>query len=239
MIESARRQLRQRLGSPGVWISLAVLAVLSGFSIGNGQPASFLTTLAVFVIAGGIVSRDAASGALQLILTRPILRGEYLFGRFLGALVLLAGFVTAALGITYSMDRVASLAGWSSGGPLMDWGAAAAATLHDFLAGTLSVAIVLLFSTFLRGIGDVLAYILCGLGLNLLPQLFDTMRKPSLAAGARTLLENVAPNVAWMEIAHGDRFLQAPTGRYFLAVAVYLLAAALIFNRREFSYGAD
>lgn len=239
MIESARRLIRQRLGSLGVWLALAALALLSALSVGNGQPASFLTTIAVFVIAGGIVSRDAASGALQVILTRPIRRGEYLFGRFLGALALLAGFVTAALATTYLIDRIASLAGWSSGGSQTDWGAAAAASLQDFLAGILSLAIVLLFSTFLRGIGDVLAYILCGLGLNLLPQLFDTMRKPSLAAGARTLLENLAPNVAWMEIANGDRFLQAATGRYFLALAAYLLAATLIFNRREFSYGAD
>ena len=222
----------------GVWLSLAALALMSMISIGGGQPSPFLTTIAAFVIAGGIISRDVASGALQVILTRPILRGEYLLGRWLGAITLLAAFVAASFAITFGFDRIASLAGWNTGAGI-SWGSAGIATGQNFFQGALAITIVLFFSTFLRGFGDVLGYVLGGLLLNLLPQLFEGMHKPGLARAARVFLDNAAPRVPWADIVHGEKILQAATGQYLLAVAVYLVAAVLIFNRREFSYGAD
>ena len=43
------------------------------------------------------VSRDASTGALQMILARPIRRTEYLFGRYLGIVVAFAAFSLACV----------------------------------------------------------------------------------------------------------------------------------------------
>lgn len=238
MIENARRYLGQRLGSIGIVIALTALAILAALPLASGQPSGFTSTLAVFVMASGIVSRDAASGALQMILSRPILRVEYLLGRFLGALTLFAGFVATAIVVGFLLDRAAALAGWNSGGPQFAWTATLQAGLFDFLHGALVIAILLFFSTFLRGMGDVLAYALAGLVLSLLPQIGTSLHRPTLGRVARALMENVSPTLPVGDVLPGRLFPTA-TSAYVLAFVAYVFAACVIFNRREFSYGND
>lgn len=238
MIENARRYLGQRLGSIGIVIALTGLAVLAALPLASGQPSGFTATLAVFVMTSGIISRDAASGALQMILSRPILRAEYLLGRFLGAVTLFAGFVATAIALGLLLDRAATLAGWVSGGPAFAWKSALVAGLTDFVHGTLIIAILLFFSTFLRGMGDVLAFALIGLVLNLLPQIGTSLHKPALSRAAAVLMDNLSPTLPLSGVLPGHPLLPA-TGAYVLALVSYVLAACVIFNRREFSYGSD
>lgn len=237
MIENARRFLRQRLGSIGLVIALGGLAILAALPIASGQPSGFTTTLAVFIMASGIVSRDAASGALQMILSRPVLRVDYLLGRFAGAAALLAEFVAAAVAVGFVLDRAAALAGWSGGSPFV-WKAVLSAALHDWIQGILVIATLLFFSTFLRGFGDVLAYVMLALVFNLMPQIGAAIRQPALQKISAFLVGNFAPTLPLDDVLHG-RVLGNPTGAYALAFAAYLLAAALVFSRREFSYGTD
>src|SRR5207253_6559365 len=103
----------------------------------------------------------------------------------------------------------------------------------EFPRAALDVAILLFFSTFLRGVGDALAFVLCGIVLNLLPQIATAVHKPGLARFGRGLLANVAPEGAWGSVFHGGPILQAATGQWALAIAVYLLLASIVFNRRE------
>lgn len=238
MIESARRLIDQKVGSIGVWIALVALLLLGALLLISGQPSTgIVTPLAVFVVTAGIVSRDAASGALQMILSRPILRAQYLYGRYFAALTLLAAFLVSVFATAVLIDRAATLAGWT--GDSFSWPEALRAVLADFPRAALDSAILLFFSTFLRGLGDALAFVLCGIVLNVLPQIGLALRKPAFASAARRVLENVAPDGAWGSIVHGGRILQAATGQWALAMAVYLFLALLTFNRRELSYGQD
>ena len=95
MIEMARRFVRQKFGSPGLVVALAVLALVETFGIAHGTgPRGFtVANWAIFVLAAGSVSRDIGSGALQMILSRPIRRTQYLFGRYAGILVAFALFL--------------------------------------------------------------------------------------------------------------------------------------------------
>ena len=108
-------------------------------------------------------------------LSRPILRAEYVLGRFFGAVGMLA---RVSLGIdallAFLLDRAAALAGWSSGAPAFDVREALRLTGQDFFGGILVAAILLFFSTFLRGMGDVLSFLLFGLIFGLLPQIGNT-----------------------------------------------------------------
>ena len=239
MIESGRRLLDQKLGSVGVWISLVALDLLGALLLISGQTSmGFVTVLAVFVVTAGIVSRDAASGALQMILSRPILRAHYLFGRYLAALLLLAGFLGAVFATSVLIDRAAALAGWTGGSAFL-WPEALRVVVAEFPRAALDAAILLFFSTFLRGLGDALAFALCGIVLNLLPQVATAVRNPGLARFGRGLLANVAPDGAWESVFHGGPVLQAATGQWALAIALYLFFALVVFNRRELSYGQD
>lgn len=237
MIENARRFLRQRLGSIGLAIALVALVFLAGLPLSTGQQSGFTTTLAVFILASGIVSRDAASGALQMILSRPVLRVEYLLGRFGGAVALLTIFVGGAVAVGFVLDKAAALAHWNEG-PGFAWKAALVAALHDWTHGILVIATLLFFSTFLRGFGDVLAFVMFGLIFSLLPQIGAAIHQPVLQRLSAAFFRNFSPILPLDDLLRG-RILGNATGAYALALAAYLLAAALVFSRREFSYGTD
>ncbi len=237
MIETARRFLAQKSGSVGIWLALVALALLGSMPLRAGTPLAFIVTMAVFVLAAGIVARDASSGALQMILARPILRAEYLLGRFFGGVVAVLVFLGATLLVTFLLDRAVALAGWT--GDALPWGEALRVVAEEVPHAILNLAILLFFSTFLRGMGDVLAFLLFGLIFSVVPGIAGIMHQPKLASVSNAILQNLAPDGAWRDIFHGGKLLQTGTAQWVLALAVYLLAATLVFNRREFSYGQD
>ena len=237
MIETARRFLAQRAGSVGIWLAMVALALLGSMPLRAGTPLGFIVTMAVFVLASGIVSRDASSGALQMILARPILRAEYILGRFAGGVAAVLGFLAATLVLSFLLDRAAALAGWT--GTSFDWNGAARVAGEEVPHAILNLAILLFFSTFLRGMGDVLAFLLFGLIFGAVPGIAAMLHRPEIATASNAIAENLAPDGAWRSIFHGGRLLQVGTGQWFLALAAYLLAATLVFNRRELSYGQD
>ena len=235
MKEMIRRYMAQKLGSLGVWLSLLLLALLSATMLLAGRPG--MTVLAVFVLASGLVSRDASSGALQMILSRPLLRVEYLLGRYFGVLIALVGFLALTFLLALAMERVGTLAGWSTGWSFSA-GPALVQSAGELPKGALYAALLLLFSTFLRGFGDVLAFVMGSVFLGVGPQIAMGLHKAWLVRVFQSASANLSPEPEWNQILHGA-LLQPATGRYALALAGYLLLATLIFNRREFSYGAD
>ena len=88
MTEMVRRYLRQKSHNLGVVIALGALALLAAFQLAasGGDAGLEIGTPVVFILAAACVSKDASSGALQMILSRPIRRSEYLMGRFAGVL---------------------------------------------------------------------------------------------------------------------------------------------------------
>ncbi len=235
MTEMIRRYMAQKLGSVGVCLALLLLAILSAMMLQGGRPG--LTVFVVFLLAGGLVSRDAASGALQMILSRPILRAEYLLGRYFGVMIALAGYLAFTFLLAVGLDRLAHLAGWSAQSSFSA-GTALARCLEELPKGALYAAVLLFFSTFLRGFGDVLAFVMGSVILTLVPQIAMGLQKPGLVRFFQAANANLSPEPEWSQILHGA-LLQPAAGRYALALAGYLLLATLIFNRREFSYGTD
>ena len=236
-----RRFLRQKFGSPAMAIALGVVALLTAVQAALSEPERALGTgfVAIVLLAAGSVSKDRSSGALQLILARPIRRTSYLFGRYLGILAAYGTFlgVTGALAtlLAYAWPRMIG-ASTSSGFAV----AALARGLGSaFLNGLLFAAVLLFFSTFLRGYADVLAYLVLSILLGLLPGLGQALRKPWLQHAAEELRRNVLPDVDWGEVLRGHEILGEPTGRWVLAVTAFLILAAVVFSRREFSYGND
>jgi hypothetical protein len=237
-----RRFLRQKFGSVGVVIALAVLALLSaGEAVAMGRATALESGgfFALLVLAAASVSKDISSGALQMILARPIRRADYLFGRYCGILLGYAAYLAATVVIALLFSPLLGrlLGGENAGKPTAaDLGRAAAGAL---LSAALFAAVLLFFSTFLRGYGDVLAYFLLSLMLSAPDALARPLEMPWLSKAGTLVRENVLPRVSWDEVLRGEDALSPRIGEFVLAVAAYLIFAALIFSRREFSYGHD
>lgn len=241
MIEMVRRFLRQKFGSIGVVIALAVLSLLTTFQ-GVFQGEAALDSggfLALLILAAGSVSKDVSSGALQMILARPIRRVEYLFGRYCGILTAYTLYVLATGLLLWSLlPVVRRLLGADAVVPVSA-GALARGAAGALLSAALLAAVLLFFSTFLRGYGDVLAYLLVTLAFAAPDILAARLGKPWLSRLGALARENLLPHVTWREVLTGRNVLSAAVGEYVLAVTGYLFLAALIFSRREFSYGQD
>lgn len=237
MIEMARRFLRQKFGSGGLVAALVVLGLLEVLNLtSHGAARGFvMASWAIFILAAGSVSRDISSGALQMILSRPIRRTQYLFGRYVGILASYAIFLVAtsliALIVVGLLLPRAPRAVFAE----LPASVLAAASGSAFLSGALQAAILLFFSTFLPGIADLLGLLLLYLVLNL-PQL---SRASALRRAAETARENMLPAVPWESVLRGDGVLGAATGRWVFALIVYLALAAVVFSRRELPYGQE
>lgn len=241
MIEMVRRFLRQKFGSVGMLIALSVLSLVTALQVAaTGSPSALESGfLALILLAAGSVSRDASSGALQMILARPIRRVAYLYGRYLGILSAYAIYVIATAVLALALGELARRLLPGAPPPSPPMGDLALGIAESLLGAAFFAAILLFFSTFLRGYADVLAYILLTLLLALPDALAGPLRKPWLSKLGALARDNLLPRVPWMEVLRGERVFQAATGEYVLALVVYLVLAAVIFSRREFSYGQE
>ncbi len=239
MIEMARRLLRQKLGSPATILALCALALVASLPLNAGQGFGSTDVLAVLVLASGCVSRDASSGALQMILSRPLSRAAYLAGRYLGVLAAQAAFLAGTIGVAAVLHVLLGRLGGGSAAPDLPLQAAVLAAGHAFLAGALLAAALLCLSTFLRGWADVLAVALVYLLFNSVEGLGATLHLPALARAGELARENLAPSVSWEQVFAGQDVFGEATGRYVLALTLYGALAIAIFSRREFSYGQD
>ena len=232
-----RRFVRQKFGSPGLVVALAVLGFVQLLGLAaRGAAAGFsVANWAILVIAAGSVSRDVSSGALQMILSRPIRRTHYLFGRYLGILLSYGLFLLATSVLAFLFVHLIVLR--TAHGAAADYSTAALAVGagQAFLSGALQAAILLLFSTFLPGIADLLGLLLVYLVLNL-PQFSQV---PWLRTAGQRAGENMLPPVEWAGVLRGHGVLGAATGRWVFALTVYLALAAIVFSRRELPYGQD
>jgi ABC-2 family transporter len=236
VIEMVRRFVRQRFGSPGLVVALVVLSLLETLSLasrGGAERGFGMASWAIFVLAAGSVSRDVSSGALQMILSRPIRRTQYLFGRYAGILLSYALFLLVTCAIALLVSAIPRPGG-STGASLSIAGLAVAAG-GAFLQGAFQAAILLFFSTFLPGIADLLGLLLLYLVLNL-PQ---GLPVPWLRRAAETGRANLLPDVDWGDVFRGHAATSAAMGRWVFALSVYLALAAVIFSRRELPYGHD
>lgn len=232
MIEMARRFVRQKFGSPGLAVALAVLALVETFGLAHGAgPSGFtIANWAIFVLAAGSVSRDVSSGALQMILSRPIRRTQYLFGRYAGILVAFALFLVFTALFAFAVVNLAAPAAAATVSPAR----LLTLVVETFLSGAFTAAILLFFSTFLPGIADLLGLLILYIVLQL-PGGSGTVLTRVTEAARR----NMIPDVPWRDLRTGEGAALAAAGRWVFALTVYLALAAVIFSRRELPYGND
>jgi ABC-type transport system involved in multi-copper enzyme maturation permease subunit len=237
MIEMVRRFLRQKLGSPAMVISLALLALLcmAPLVASGGQSASGPTIIGLCILAAASVSKDASSGALQMILARPIRRSEYVLGRLLGIAAAYGLFLLVTLALASVLPRALPFLA-----PVpFSFLDAVRAVAGAFLEGLLAAAVLVFFSTFLPGYADLLGFLLLALLIQVPAILGQLLQKPAYGRVTKLLHQNIQPDVPWGEVLRGQNVLRVETGQYVLALVGFVAAALIVFARREFAYGQD
>jgi len=241
VIEMARRLVLQKFGSVAVVTLLSLLAALIAFGAAadGARGRAFSTaSLALIVLGAGVVSRDVSSGAVQMILARPLSRTGYLLGRWLGVLWAFAVFLAIAAGLVVLL-ALAILPAFHARVEPLSFPALLRGGAGALLDGVLFSATLLCLSTFLPGYGDLIAYFLVVVGLSVVQGIGGAVRIPALDTAARLARENLMPDPDWTALFSGQSTSLEPVGRWALAVSVFILIAALIFRRRQFAYGQD
>ena len=197
----------------------------------------FGTFIAIFV-GVGLVYKEIEKRTIYAIFSKPVGRGEFLLGKYLGlCLTLLVNVVVMGLGVSLALVYVNR--GWD---PLVlvIW----PAVLLIFLELMIITAIALLFSSFSSpALSALLTFFVFIIGhfSNDLKSLATSMGSTA-ARGLFAALYYVLPNLSNYSFitpaAHG----QAPTAGFVTMtslyavcyIAVILAAATLVFSRRNF-----
>jgi ABC-type transport system involved in multi-copper enzyme maturation permease subunit len=238
--EAVRLQLTLLLGAIGAGLVLASLWLREfnfgsaelGFlgDLGLGAIGSLGTLLAALVTAQ-LFFNEVAGGVALCVLTRPVRRWEYVWGKFGGIAALLAIF-TSALG-----SLILALVAWRAGqlGQVdIPVAALVCSVATQWLKLTLVAAMTLLVCSYA---GTALFASSAGLLLAVAGHL-----RPFADAGAGAAWLRIWPNLALFDAESIFAAGQPPTGAVMLGLAGYWLAyvllfgvgAAVVFKRREF-----
>jgi len=225
--QRARSLPRMALAFSFFTFPLLVLAIARGAGL---APLQVGQAFAV-ILAAGLIGQDVSSGTLQLLFARPVTRAEYVVSRWLGA---------ALAASCLSLVQIAIGAGVLAlhGEPPGLRGLALVAGVQVLNAfGTVSV--LLLFSTLLPGIGDVLAIFVAaatGQALQLGAALF---RAPWLARCGAELVRFVNPSLDLGALFGAGPVSWFDVVSYFSTVTLCVALAIMVMNRRELSYATE
>jgi ABC-type transport system involved in multi-copper enzyme maturation permease subunit len=193
--------------------------------------------IAIFV-GVGLVYKEIERRTIYAVFSKPVGRGEFLVGKYLGlCLTLLVNVLVMGVGVSLALLYVSR--GWDPLIPTL-W----PAVLLIYLELTLLTAIALLFSSFSSpALSALLTFMVFIIGhfsadLKSLATSLGSNGAKFLFTGLYYLLPNLANYSFITPAAHG----RAPSAGFIFATALYavvyiavtLAAATLVFSRRNF-----
>jgi len=225
--QRARSVPRMALAFSFFTLPLLLLAFARGVGLAPLQSGQAFAV----ILGAGLIGMDVSSGTLQLLFARPVTRAEYVVSRWLGA---------AATASCLSAAQVAFGAGLLALHHTPPDARDLAIVLGVQVLNAFGTAsVLLLLSTLLPGIGDILAIfvaVVTGQALQLGAALF---KAPWLARAGQELVRFVNPSldlgaifgsgpVSWFEVVS-----------YFSTVTLCVALAIVVMNRRELSYATE
>jgi Cu-processing system permease protein len=203
--------------------------------------------IAVF-IGIGLVSKEVERRSIYSVLSKPVTRPQFLLGKYLGlALTLAVNLAIMAATLYLVLAYMAWMAGpaaaqaWEA--PALDPNMLKAFSL-TFVELAVVTAIALFFSTFsspMLSAGFTIGLFVVGRFSADLRHINDVVDSPAANALAQALywiLPNLGPFDVRAEVVHGmpvtAGYLTLTAGYGLFYVAAVLVAATLVFSRRDF-----
>lgn len=215
-------------------------AVLIGFTLGIIQLTSAVIAIILTVY---LIPNEIERRTIYTILSKPVLRWQFLVGKYLGAvasLALMMALMTVTLvGVFKLMHQDASLE---------DVALLAKAPLMFFVQMSLLAAVAVCFSTFVPPIVNFFTsggvYLVGTLFSPVFQDLSGNQGLSPVVKGAATVIHTLVPNFAMFNVQNTIINAQATASNetmFYINMAVYalvyivilLIAGILIFDRRE------
>lgn len=235
--------LRRHFAHLGYISALLILIVIVALTSAIGSPQAPYEMISLFAMIAGcqLIGPEFSSGTLQLILSKPIGRSDYLLARVVG--VVLAIWV--AIVVMFGSDVVGRLIAEK---PIV-WRAALAAALVSALKVLFVCSLLALLGSFSRSYVNIGIYIAAQILFPMISGLLGMMRNaasgemavigaflrehPGILEGLAKVNYNLFPDAPMI-----------PFDRNWIVMmlcnsSVALLLACVIFSRREVPYGAD
>lgn len=217
-----------------MFIALVGLVASSFAVVGSLWPA--LVSLVAIVWGADVIGPELSSGALQLIVSRPIPRWSYVLSRVSGVICM----VTFAAGVGFASEMTARI---------LRNGDAALPRLLEVMVSTvvvaaLIVAMLTLLGSLTRGYYNLVIYLGSEIALNAAQAVLGVIRGRGGSTGQ--LLES-HPIIEQSLIKLDDIvFASAPPemtwqwlAQVIVTIAIVLLLACVAFRRREVPYAPD
>jgi ABC-type transport system involved in multi-copper enzyme maturation permease subunit len=183
------------------------------------------------ILGAGLLGQEMSAGVLQLVFARPVSRSEYILSRWLGVgalataavlvQVVLGGAMMAARGVPPSVSALGAVA------------------LEQSLAAFGIVSVIALLSSFLPGVGDLLAWFALNVFGGVLQAAGAFMQKPWLMRVSEEWSRFLSPVLGIHEAFGGGVVSWFHLVSYFSTVTLCLALAIVFLNRRELSYATD
>lgn len=231
--------VRRHLSSIGYVLFVLLLAAVGLLSSNFAVPGSMwpsLVALLAIVTGSAVIGPEFSTGALQLIVSRPVSRPAYLLSRVTGVL------------LSVALAAVAGLAAECTG-RLLRAGAVPWAHLGGMFAGALAaslliIAMLTLLGSLTRAYFNVAIYLGGEAALGMIQAVTGTIRIRGEGVGA--FLQHHPGVERGLAAVDDTLFASVPgalTGawlaRVLVTAAVALVLACLAFARREVPYGSD
>jgi len=183
-----------------------------------------------YLLGAGILGQESASGVFQLLFARPIRRWEYVVSRWLAV-------IAGATALTLLQLALVCLVVGSHGLPTTREIAVQGA--EQVLAAIGTTSVILLFSAFLSGVGDVLGLILSIFGAQILGLIGTLKRNDAIVRTKDELLRFLGPELPIGPLLHGSAYPWFDVASYLSTVTLCLAVAIWVLNRREISYASE
>jgi ABC-type transport system involved in cytochrome c biogenesis permease component len=184
-----------------------------------------------YILGAGLIGQDFSAGTLQLLFARPVTRAEYAVSRWLGAGVAVACLVAVQLALAAAI--LAAHREAPSAGDLALFAGG------QILSGFGTLAVLLAFSSFLPGIGDVFGVVLLAIAAQGVQIMGGLLQRGWLARAGAELQRFAAPELDLARVFGGGSPPWFEIASYASTVTLCLALAIVILNRRELSYASD
>ena len=214
---------REKLSRPVVVVLCVLLCVAQSAFAVSVKDLQDPVVVMVLVLGAGSVGRDASSGVLALVFTRPLVRATYVLAKWMATSVAAAALSWATL--------VAQTVLLRSRGIDVSAAELFGALFGSFTAGCGLASVLVLLSVLIRGAGDIALWV----GLGLLGFLAQKALPLRISDEWRALLQ---PSLGW-----ASTFGATPIGwfaltSYLSTVTICLTLAVLAINRKQISYAS-